>query len=142
MELTVCPHCSARVVMAPNGICPSCRRSSKENEPLDASTTDTPPQQIIANNLEQGDGPGFVAGCAIIFAGFVLVGVFLNLYLLTLSFLTVFVLGLTGPGWLNLQYWICFAGGVYTSYILLRSAWQSSGRRPTKSSKNVPKGPA
>ena len=64
-----------------------------------------------------------VARIALVFAGFIVAGVFLNIYYLVFTFFTVFLLGVDSKIVLNVQYWICFVAGIATSFFLMRKAW-------------------
>lgn len=63
---------------------------------------------------------------AILFAGFVVGGVAMNLYLLVCCFISVFALGITDTLFLAVQYWVCLIAGFATAVFLLRRAWPRS----------------
>jgi hypothetical protein len=78
------------------------------------------------------------AGGAIIMAAIFMTGVFLNVYLVLFAFVTVFLWGMTDPKWLAIQYWLCLAGGAYTSFVVSRSAWRLASTRPVRLQQQKP----
>ena len=75
----------------------------------------------------------FVGRAAIIFAGFIVAGVFLNAYILVGTFTVGSILaasGFTPQQELTILYWPCLIGGFVTSFFLMRPAWKSLGKKP------------
>lgn len=76
---------------------------------------------------------------AILFAGFIVAGVFFNLYYLAFCIVTIFALGIKNELILSIQSWICFVAGFGTAYYLMRGTWPSTkpvinqGGQPTLS---------
>jgi hypothetical protein len=60
---------------------------------------------------------------ALIFVGFILVGVFLNLYYLAFCAVAGFLVGLENQLVLNIAYWVCVVAGVVTAFYIMRKAW-------------------
>jgi len=67
-----------------------------------------------------------IAKLAIIFTGFIVAGAFVNLYFLVFVFSTRFLLGIDSELVFKVQYWICFAAGTVTSFLLMRKVWPKS----------------
>jgi uncharacterized membrane protein AbrB (regulator of aidB expression) len=75
---------------------------------------------------------------AILFAGFIVAGVFMNLYAIMASLMLI-------PMLISLQlnfgvdlhkqlstplYWICLAAGVITAFLVMRPAWNATEKKP------------
>ena len=78
---------------------------------------------------------------AILFAGFIVAGVFLNLYMLAISFMLIpmlislrlnFGFTLRGSEVYGPAYWVCLAAGVITAFFIMRPAWLATEKRPRK----------
>ena len=78
-----------------------------------------------------------VTRIAIVFAGIIVAGVFLNLYYLVATFFTAFLLGIDSALFLSIEYWICFAAGVVTSFCVMRTVWPKD---PTRTKENGERG--
>ncbi len=61
-----------------------------------------------------------------LFVGFILAGVFLNLYYLAFSIVAVFFFGLENEFVLNIAYWVCLVAGLITSFCVIRKAWPTN----------------
>jgi hypothetical protein len=70
-----------------------------------------------------------IARAAIIFAGLVLCGVFLNVYFIFLCFITVFLLGIKGEFFFEVQRWICLIAGAITAFYVLRPIWPKQAKK-------------
>ena len=68
----------------------------------------------------------WITRLAILFAGFIVGGVFLNLYYLAFCFVTIFLLGIENETFLSVQYWVCFVAGFGTSFLLMRRVWPTA----------------
>jgi hypothetical protein len=66
-----------------------------------------------------------IAKIAILFCGFIVAGVFLNLYFMPLSMITIRLLGIDNLIVLQVEYWICFAAASVTAFFLMRQGWPS-----------------
>ena len=65
-----------------------------------------------------------IARLAIIFAGFIVGGVFLNIYYAVCCFFTIFLLRIDSESILvEALYWLCLAAGFVTSFLLMRKVW-------------------
>jgi hypothetical protein len=79
-----------------------------------------------------------LARLAIIFAGIVAAGAFLNLYILAASFVltpALDAMGLKPEQTFSLLYWLCFAAGAVTAFFVMRPIYRSVGKK-----KNAGKG--
>jgi hypothetical protein len=134
MELSECPHCHTRVVVTADGVYPCCRRSVHDRPEVDKATPQlaASPARSSSEADDIGGNPGPVVGCALIFVGLILIGVFLNLYMFAFSFLTGVLLGIKNAGLATAAYYLCLAGGIYTTYVLLRPAWRNAVRERRK----------
>lgn len=72
----------------------------------------------------------WIGRLAIIFAGFVVAGVFLNLYYALCCFFTVFLLGIQNDLFHSAQYWSCLVAGVATACFLMRRTWPRASPAP------------
>ena len=73
-----------------------------------------------------------IAQIAIVFCGIIVAGVFLNLYMLPLSWLTIYVLGVDSQVVFRVEYWICFAAAFVTAFFLMRKIWPAKSQRTPK----------
>lgn len=69
---------------------------------------------------------------ALIFVGFILTGVFLNLYYLAFTMVAIVALGVENRLALETAYWVCLFAGIATTFYVLRNAWprESGAKRP------------
>lgn len=75
-----------------------------------------------------------VVRIALVFVGFILFGVFLNLYFMVYAFLGIFVLGIDNQSIHDFAYWVSFALGGATTIKLIRKVWpedKSLDAKPT-----------
>lgn len=73
---------------------------------------------------------GMITKITILFCGFIVAGVFVNLYFMPLSLATTLLLGIDNKIVLQIEYWICFAAGFVTAFFLMREVWP--GRKKQK----------
>jgi hypothetical protein len=133
MEISECPHCRTRVVVTADGVYPCCRRSVDERPAVvEAKPQTAKPARSPDASEDIGGNPGPVAGCALLFVGLILIGVFLNLYMFAFAFLTGVLLRIKSQGLATGAYYVCLAGGIYTTYRLLSPAWRSAVRERRK----------
>ena len=74
---------------------------------------------------------------AIVVAGIIVAGVFLNLYYAVFAFFTVFLLGIDSATVFTIQYWLCFGAGALTSFFLMRQVWPRSPQAGTAKEENM-----
>ena len=76
-----------------------------------------------------------VARIAIVFAGIIVAGVLLNVYLLAATFTVGAVLsgmGFTREQEFTLLYWPCLVAGFVSAFFLMRPAWNAAGKKPAR----------
>lgn len=133
MEISECPHCHTRVVVTAEGVYPCCRRSVDERLAVaEEKPQIAKPSRSSDADDDFGGNPGPVVGCALLFVGLILIGVFLNLYMFAFAFFTGVLLRIKSPGLAAGAYYVCLAGGIYTTYRLLRPAWRNAVRERRK----------
>jgi hypothetical protein len=68
----------------------------------------------------------WIARLAIIFAGFVVAGVMLNVYYAVCIFFSAILLGIENEAFHTVQYWVCLIAGFVTTFLLMRRVWPRS----------------
>ena len=68
----------------------------------------------------------WTARLAMLFVGFVVGGVMLNVYYAVCVFLSVTMLGIENEAFHTAQYWVCLIAGFVTAFLLMRRVWPRS----------------
>jgi hypothetical protein len=82
-----------------------------------------------------------LARLAIVFAGIIVAGVFLNVYILVASLLlspALEAIGLASEQTFSLLYWLCFAAGAVTAFFVMRPVWRSVGKKGSSQRNSEP----
>lgn len=66
---------------------------------------------------------------AILFTGFIVAGVMLNVFYAVCCFFSVFLLGIENETFHTIQYWVCLIAGFIASFFLMRRVWPHSKPR-------------
>jgi TRAP-type C4-dicarboxylate transport system permease small subunit len=92
-------------------------------------------------HVKQELSVNIVARLAIIFAGIIAAGVFLNLYMFAASLVLIPTsesLGIKPSKAFALAYWPCLAAGVVTAFFVVRPLWRSVGKKSVPKSEGEP----
>ena len=76
-----------------------------------------------------------VARIAIVFAGIIVAGVLLNVYILVATFTVGAVLsgmGFTREQEFAMLYWPCLIAGFVSAFFLMRPVWKATGKKPAR----------